>query len=419
MVRFTLNGVPVEAEAGQTLLAYLRGEARLTAAKLSCGEGACGACSVIVNGSLLTSCTIPLERMAGRSIVTLEGIPPAEMDLYARAFSEAGAVQCGFCTPGMVLAAKALLDRNPDPSPSEVRAGLRRNLCRCTGYAKIVEGVLAAARMRRGGTVPADARGSGPGARLPRIDAELKARGRAQYIDDLSEPGMLHGAVLRAAHPRARLLALDVSAARALPGVAVVATWTDIPGSRFIGSVVPDWPTLVAVGEVTRCVGDAVALVAARTPAIAREALGLVRAEYEILDPIRSPAEALAPGAPRLHPEGNVLSTLSLKRGDAAGALASAAHVVRASFTTPFTDHAFMEPESALAFPPDPDGVVLVRTGEQNVYDGRRYIAETLGLAPGEGARCLGVRGRRLRRQGRPDRPARRRPACMALPEGP
>jgi selenium-dependent xanthine dehydrogenase len=380
MVRFTLNGVPMEAEGGRTLLAYLRGEAGLTAAKLSCGEGACGACSVIVDGSLLTSCTIPLERMAGRSVVTLEGLPGPEMDLYARAFSEAGAVQCGYCTPGMVLAAKALLDRNPDPGPAEARAALKRNLCRCTGYAKIVDGVLAAARLRRGQTGPAAGGGAGPGTRLLRVDADLKARGRAPYVDDLSEPGMLHGAVLRAAHPRARLLALDVAAARALPGVAVAATWTDIPGSRFIGSVVPDWPTLVAVGEQTRCVGDAIALVAAETPAVAREALGLIRADYEVLDPVRSPSEALAADAPLVHPGGNVLSTLSLKRGDAAGALASAAHVVRASFETPFTDHAFMEPESALACPPDADGVVLVRTGEQNVYDGRRYIAETIGL---------------------------------------
>jgi aldehyde oxidoreductase len=384
MVRFTLNGAPVEAEGGRTLLSYLRGEARLTGAKLSCGEGACGACSVIVDGALLTSCTIPLQRVEGRSVVTVEGIPAPEMDIYARAFAETGAVQCGFCTPGMVLAAKALLDRNPDPTPSEVRAGLRRNLCRCTGYAKIVEAVLAAGRLRRGEPVFPPASRAGLGARLPRVDADLKARGRALYVDDMSEPGMLHGAVLRAAHPRARLLSLDVSAARGLAGVAVVATWQDIPGRRFIGSVVPDWPTLVAVGEITRCVGDAVAVVAAESPEIAREALGLIKADYEVLPPVRSPEEALAPDAPALHPGGNVLSRMELKRGDAGEALSAAAHVVRASFSTPFTDHAFMEPESALACPPDAHGVFLVRTGEQNVYDGQRYIAETLGLPRGK-----------------------------------
>ena len=386
MVRFTLNGIPTEVEGGRSLLTYLREEARLTGAKKACGEGACGACSVLVDGALLTSCTIPLERIAGRSIVTIEGISTAEMDVYVRAFSEAGAVQCGFCTPGMVLAAKALLDRNADPGEAEVRAALRRNICRCTGYAKIVAGVLLAARYRRGKSgettraAMAAAASSGIGARRLRVDAAPKILGEARYVDDLSEPGMLFGAVLRTPHPRARLLSLDVSAALALPGVVVAATWRDIPGNRFTGSVIADWPTMIAVGEVTRCVGDAVAIVAADTPTRAEEALGLVAAEYEVLDPVRSPAAALAPGAPALHPAGNVLSRMAVKRGDAAGAIASAAHVVEATFTTPFTDHAFMEPESALAFPPDDEGVVLVHTGEQNVYDGRRYIADTLGI---------------------------------------
>ncbi len=392
-VTFTLNGRAVRTEGGRTLLSYLRDEALLTAAKNACGEGACGACSVLVDGSPISSCTVPLERMAGRSIVTVEGIPQRELDIYIEAFSEAGAVQCGFCTPGMVIAAKALLDRNPDPTPRDVRAGLKRNLCRCTGYAKLVEGVLRAARIRRDGTDPRRdrARQGGPGnasredgigARARRVDAAAKVTGSAKFTDDLREPGMLHGAALRTPHPRARLLSLDVAAARALPGVVFVATWEDIPGSRFTGHVVPDWPTLVAVGEVTRFVGDAVALVAARSPAVARRALELISASYEVLEPIRNPTEALASGAPAIHPQGNVLTRLALKRGNAEAALAKAAHVVQARFSTPFTDHAFMEPESALACPPDAEGVVLVRTGEQNVYDGRRYVADTLGLPP-------------------------------------
>ncbi len=393
-VTFTLNGRTVSTEGGRTLLSYLREEARLTAAKNACGEGSCGACSVLVDGSSLSSCTIPLERVAGRSVTTVEGIPRAELDVYIEAFAEAGAVQCGFCTPGMVIAAKALLDRNPDPTPREVRSGLRRNLCRCTGYAKLVEGVLRAARIRGDGADPRSGpehrsglkeRGGsmdGIGARVRRVDAAAKVTGSAKYADDLREPGMLYGAALRTPHPRARLLSLDVAAARALPGVAFVATWKDIPGSRFTGHVVSDWPTLIAVGEVTRFVGDAVALVAAKSPAVARQALDIISTSYEVLEPIRSPTEALAPGAPALHPQGNVLSRLALKRGNAEVALAKAAHVVEARFSTPFTDHAFMEPESALACPPDAEGVVLVRTGEQNVYDGRRYVADTLGLPP-------------------------------------
>ena len=396
MVRFTLNGAPVAAEGGRSLLSFLRDEARLTSAKNGCGEGACGACSVIVDGAPRSSCTMQLERLEGKTVLTLEGISEPEMDCYERAFAEAGAVQCGFCTPGMVIAAKALLDGKPDPGEQEVRAGLRKNLCRCTGYAKIVSGVLLAARYRKAleSAVPADARAAreaprgGVGERLPRVEAAEKIRGRARYVDDLMEPGMLYGAALRSPHPRAKLISLDVSAARALPGVVVAATWKDIPGSRFTGHVKADWPTLVAVGEETRYAGDAIALVAAESPKQAQEALGLIKARFEVLPPVASPEAALAPGAPRIHPDGNVLSRLVLHRGDAEAALASAAHVVAGRFTTPFTDHAFLEPESALGYPPDSRGVVTVRTGEQNVYDGQRYVADTLGL-PRERVRII------------------------------
>ncbi len=394
MVRFTLNGKAVAAEGGRSLLSYLRDEARMTAAKNGCGEGTCGTCAVIVDGRLLTSCLTALERIEGKSVVTVEGIDAPEMACYERAFAEAGAVQCGYCTPGMVLAAKVLLDGNPAPGREEVRASLRKNLCRCTGYVKIVDAVIRAALYRReasaGGRLPAApaSTGAGLGARLPRIDARAKIRGEAMYVDDLVEPGMLFGAALRSPHPRARLVSLDVSAARALAGVAAVATWEDIPGSRFTGHVVSDWPTLVAVGEETRYVGDAIALVAAVTPARAREALALIAARYDVLPPVASPDAALAAGAPLIHPQGNILSRLLLERGNPDSALAAAAHKVEETFTTPLTDHAFLEPESALAWPPDSRGIVVVRTGEQNVYDGQRYVADTLGI-PREKVRVI------------------------------
>ncbi len=149
LITFTLNGRAVQAEAGRTLLSYLRDIAHLTAAKNACSEGTCGACSVIVDGAALTSCTIPLERVAGKSITTVEGIPAGELAVYVEAFSAAGAVQCGFCTPGMILSAKALLDRNPDPTDDDIRRALAGNLCRCTGYAKIFEAITAYARASR------------------------------------------------------------------------------------------------------------------------------------------------------------------------------------------------------------------------------------------------------------------------------
>lgn len=145
MVRFTLNGNTVEAEGEQTLLSYLRGQARLTGAKNGCGEGTCGACSVIVDGSLLTACTVPLAKVAGKSVITVEGIPASEMDAYVRAFSEAGAVQCGFCTPGMVIQATRILAQHPHPDRATIQRGLEGNLCRCTGYKKIIDAVVAAA----------------------------------------------------------------------------------------------------------------------------------------------------------------------------------------------------------------------------------------------------------------------------------
>ena len=413
MISFTLNGRAARAPGGTSLLEWLRESAGLTGAKNACGEGVCGACTVLVDGAPFSSCVMPIEKVEGKSVVTIEGLEAREMELYERAYVEAGAVQCGYCTPGMVLSTKALLDRNSSPSEKEARAALRRNLCRCTGYAKIVDAVMRAAEARRVIGVDgvaadhdapiADATAAGPGvgaepgfaspkdrprheaapvlgSRLKRVDAAVKARGEAMYVDDLQVPGMLRAAVLRSPHARGRLLSLDVSAARALPGVACVATWEDIPGDRFVGHLVADWPTFLAPGEESRYVGDAVALVVAEDLATARKALGLIGADYEVLPMVGSPEEALAPGAPSIHPGGNVLSEIALDRGNADEALKRAAFVIKRSYRTGLIDHAFMEPESALAFPPDASGVVLVRTGEQNVYDGQRYVARTLGI---------------------------------------
>ncbi len=382
MITFILNGSETSTESEGSLLDFLRSR-HLTAAKNACGEGACGACSVLIEGKAIASCMVSLEKVQGKKVTTAEGIEEAEMALYVESFAKAGAVQCGYCTPGMVIAAKALLDANPSPDEAAVRAGIKRNICRCTGYAKIVAGILLAAAARRGEPaqpIPEAASG-GIGRRMTRIDAALKASGKAVYVDDIAEPeGMLYGAALRTSHPRARLLRVDISAALALPGVVTVATAKDIPGQRIIGKLKADWPTLIEVGEETRYVGDTIALVAAQSRAIAKKAISLIKADYEILEPLRNPKAALAPGAPLLHPEGNLLSSLRLKRGNADAALMEAPHVISLSFNTPFTDHAFMECESALAWPPDAQGVLLVYTGGQNVFDDRKYIAHTLGL---------------------------------------
>lgn len=405
LISFTINGREAEIEEGRNLLDWLRREARLTSVKNGCAEGACGACMVLVDGRAMNACALSGAKVAGKRVLTVEGFPPGELAAYERAFAEAGAVQCGFCTPGMVISAKALLDAVPDPTPEEARKAIRRNICRCTGYAKIVQGILGAAALLRGkaaagaaaepgAAAAAEAAGAAapPAARIgdpiARVDAAEKVSGRALYTDDYAEHGMLHGKALRSPYARARLVALDISVAAALPGVEAVLTWKDIPGERFIGHLVADWPTLVAVGEETRTAGDAVALVAAADPAVAEMARALIHVEFEELEPLLDPEAALKPGAPALHPGGNLLSSLTLHRGDADAALAKAAHRVARGFSTPFTEHAFMEPESALAYPPDAEGVVVVRTGEQNIFDGRDYVAKTLGI-PEERVRIL------------------------------
>ncbi|HMM20107.1 MAG TPA: selenium-dependent xanthine dehydrogenase, partial [Selenomonadales bacterium] len=223
--------------------------------------------------------------------------------------------------------------------------------------------------------------GSGVGSRLPRLDAREKVLGYGQYVDDKRVSGMLHGAALRARYPRALVKSIDTAGARALPGVAAVLTAADIPGQRFLGHIVPDWPALIATGEETRYVGDALALVAADSREIARAALDRIRVEYEELSPLTTPEAALADGAPALHPGGNILSRTVLKRGDAEEAIARAAHAVTQVYSTPPTEHAFLEPESALAVP-DGDGGLIVYTGTQSVYDDHHGIVALLGLAP-------------------------------------
>ncbi len=378
---FTVNGRRVEAGEG-VLLDFLRDELKITSAKRGCGEGACGTCMVLVDGRAMRACVVSLDGLAGKAVLTVEGLSEREKAVYAWAFGRTGAVQCGFCTPGMVLSAKALLDRRPDPTRPEVKEALKGNICRCTGYVKIEEAVLFAARAFREGLVPDEAsRAWRIGEPMPRVDAAPKVLGAARFADDFSLPSMLHGAVLRSPVPRALIRSIDVSAARALPGVVAVLTWKDVPGRRHLGHLVQDWPVLVAEGEETHYVGDALALVAAETDRAARQALEAVRLDYEVLEPLLSPEEALAPGAPQIHPGGNLVDVQTrVVRGDVEKALAEAAHVVTRTYRTQRVEHAFLEPESALAEPVE--GGLTVITGGQGVYDDRRGIAAMLGLAP-------------------------------------
>ncbi len=385
VVRFTLNGLPAEArfEEGMHFLEVLREECGVTSAKDGCApQGFCGCCTVLVDGRPALACLAKPERMEGKSVVTLEGVPEAERQLLARAFVAEGAIQCGFCTPGIVVRGSALLAAGTASDEESVRHALSAHFCRCTGYNRIVDAVTAAGAAREGRRElpPPEEGPSRPGESAPHYRGEEMALGAKKYAADLTAPGMLHAAFVLSPHPRALLRGIDPSAALASEGVVRVLTAADVPGERFVGLIVRDWPVLVAVGEETRCVGDVVAVVVADTPFRARKGAALVKVDAEPLPPVTSPEEALAEGAPALHPKGNLLEVCSFSRGDVDAALAASAHVVRRTFRTQRIEHAFLEPEACLAVPAD-DGTLHLYSQGQGVHDDQLQVAAVLGVA--------------------------------------
>ena len=378
MSSFTVNGKPVSTEKDQKLIRYLRDELRLTSVKDGCSEGACGACTILVDGKATRACVFTTGKMEGKSIVTVEGLSDFEKAAYTCGFGEAGAVQCGFCIPGMVMAAKGLLDVNPDPTEEEIRSALRTNICRCTGYVKIVEGVRLTAKILREGRIPEAEEEWKLGSRVHRIDVAEKVQGTGVYPDDVYMEGMLYASAVRSAHPRAVVKAIHAEAARALPGVAGVFTADDIPGQNKVGHLVKDWDTMIAVGGTTHYLGDAICLVAAETEEILEQAKRLVEVEYEVLEPVRSPQEAMLPDAPLVHKSGNLMAHKHIQRGNAAFAIAKSKYVLTRRFYTPYTEHAFLEPECAVAYP-DGDGVTILST-DQGAYDTQHETAPMLGL---------------------------------------
>jgi xanthine dehydrogenase molybdenum-binding subunit len=381
---FVLNGehVTVPARDDATLLEVLRDGCGVTSVKDGCApEGSCGACTVLVDGKAVVSCAQPARRFEGREVVTPDGLDSATRDVWAACFEAAGASQCGYCSPGIVMKAESLLHKTPEPTREQVAAALAGNLCRCTGYVKIVDAVLLAGDVKRGGPLPGVDRSGRVGSRTARYQGRELALGDKRFVNDLVMPGMLHGALRFADHPRARVIAIDPSKALAHPGVVAVLTAADVPGERSQGEIVADWTQLVAVGETTSYVGDVLAVVAAETRSAAREAAALVDVDYDVLPPVTDPVAAQEEGAPLLHEHapGNVLSVSEVRRGDVDAALATAAHVVTDTYTTQRIEHAFLEPEASLAYPTD-DGGVHFYTQGQGIWSARRQVAGLLAL---------------------------------------
>ena len=382
MFEFVVNGRPVQTDRDIKLLPFLRDELGLTSVKDGCSQGVCGTCTVLVDGRATRACILSTAKAHGKTVLTCEGLNQRETAVYTYAFSHCGAVQCGFCTPGMVMATKALLDGTPAPTREQCAKAIRGNLCRCTGYVKIVDAMLLAAELLRSeAPVPADGASASLGERMLRVDAPDKAVGRAEYADDVYLPGMVYGSAVRSEYPRARVLAIHKEEAEALPGVLCVLTAEDVPGAKKIGHLKQDYDVMIPVGEITHFRGDAVALVCAETKELLEQAKALVRVEYEplpaVLDLDAAMADEIIVHAD-LGETTNLFAQTHVVRGNADEVIANSKYVVTTRYSTPPTEHAFLEPETAVA--ERDGGGVRIYSGDQGIYQTQHEVADMLGL---------------------------------------
>ena len=383
MYSFTVNGKVVETEKEVSLLRFLRDDLKLKSIKDGCSQGACGTCTIIIDGKATRACVMTTKRAEGMNIVSVEGLSDFEKEAFVYAFGSKGAVQCGFCIPGMVMSGKALIDRNPNPTEDDIKEAIKGNICRCTGYKKIIEAIELVAQIMRGEKKIDEELEKGDdfgvGSNAFRIDVRDKVLGIGEYVDDMELENMLHASAVRTKYPRARVLDIDASEALALDGVVTVFTAEDVPNNK-VGHIQQDWDVMIAKGDITRCMGDAICVVVAKSEEILKKAKTLVKIEYEVLEPVRNIDEAKAENAPKIHPNGNLCQSRHVKRGDAKKAIANSKYTITETFDTPFTEHAFLEPECAIAMPYK-DGVKIFST-DQSVFDTRKETAIMFGWDP-------------------------------------
>jgi xanthine dehydrogenase molybdenum-binding subunit len=381
MVQFVANGVPVSVRSNHPhLLSALREELNITSPKDGCSpSGQCGCCTVFVNGKAVVSCQTSLEKVAGGEVTTLEGIDESERRKYSDAFAACGGLQCGFCIPGIVVRAKAQVDKKGAGLKREDMARhLGAHLCRCTGYVKVLDAIEMVAL----GQTPVLPKVGGIGSRSVKYEAHELALGDRGYVDDIRIDGMLHASLHFTAHARAKVLGIDSSKALAMDGVSAVFTAADIPGELMVGIIYKDWPVMIPVGGFTSYAGDVLAVVVARDRITARAAAELIDVQYEVLKPITDPRSAIASSEIAVwKTTSNVLSTSTYKRGDVDAAFADCAHIVEQDFSTQRIEHAFLEPESTLAVPSQDGTRLHVYSGGQGIWDDRNDIANLLGLS--------------------------------------
>lgn len=383
MYSFTVNGKLVETEKEVSLLRFLRDDLKLKSIKDGCSQGACGTCTIIIDGKATRACVMTTKRAQGMNIVTVEGLSDEEKEIFVYAFGAKGAVQCGFCIPGMVMSGKALVDKNPNPTEAEIKEAIKGNICRCTGYKKIIEAIDLVAQIKRGekqiDKELEKGDSFGVGSNAFRIDVREKVLGYGEYCDDVEMDDMLHVSAVRSKYPRARILDIDFSEALAMDGVVAVYTAEDVPNNK-VGHLQQDWDVMIPKGEITRFVGDAICLVVAESEEILKKAKALVKVDYEVLEPVRNITEAMAKDAPNIHPNGNLCQSRHVRRGDTEAAIKNSKYVITETFDTPFTEHAFLEPECAIAFPYK-DGVKIY-SSDQSVFDTRKEVAIMFGWDP-------------------------------------
>ena len=381
MVQFVANGVPVSVRSNHPhLLSALREELNITSPKDGCSpSGQCGCCTVFVNGKAVVSCQTSLEKVAGGEVTTLEGIDESERRKYSDAFAACGGLQCGFCIPGIVVRAKAQVDKKGAGLKREDMARhLGAHLCRCTGYVKVLDAIEMVAL----GQTPVLPKVGGIGSRSVKYEAHELALGDRGYVDDIRIDGMLHASLHFTAHARAKVLAIDSSKALALDGVSAVFTAADVPGELMVGIIYKDWPVMIPIGGFTSYAGDVLAVVVARDRITARAAAELIDVQYEVLKPITDPRSAITSSEVAVwKTTSNVLSTSTYKRGDVDAAFANCAHIVEQDFSTQRIEHAFLEPESTLAVPSQDGTRLHVYSGGQGIWDDRNDIANLLGLS--------------------------------------
>ncbi|MDP6862792.1 MAG: molybdopterin-dependent oxidoreductase [Acidimicrobiales bacterium] len=380
MTAFQLNGEGVVvSEDHEHLLGALRDELGIISAKDGCApSGQCGACTVLVGDKARVACQTSLERINGENVTTLEGFDDAELQRYCDSFAAHGALQCGFCIPGILVRAKALIEKKGEAlTRDESARHLGAHLCRCTGYIKILDAIQDLAT----GVVPKPQPPKGVGSGGTKYEAEALAAGARPFIDDMQVEGLLHGALKLSDHARADILGIKTKAALSIEGVLAVFTAADIPGELKVGLIHKDWPVMIPIGGRTSYLGDVLAIVVAVDRPTAIEAAALIEIDYQVHEPMTDPIRVIENDENAVWGlEGNTLSTSSYQRGDVDSGLESSTYVVHETFQTQRVEHAFLEPESTLAIPNE-DGL-YVYTGGQGIWDDRNDIARVLGVDP-------------------------------------